>query len=357
MTDTSEMCREGTVIDAALRLLTSLISPAGEKSRLSALIFHRVLHSRDELLDDPTIDEFETLMRWTRSQFNVVPLQDAIAGLRNGRLPARPLVITFDDGYADNADLAAPVLRQLGLPATFFIANGFLNGGRMFNDTVYAAVKSCRSAVLDLTTLGLGRYPLGSASQRRQACATLLPQLKELPIGAREQVTAEICSIARVIPPVNLMMTSSQVADLAAQGFEIGSHTVSHPILARIGEVEARREIQQNRQRLGEIVGKRPRFFAYPNGHPGKDYTLETARIVRELGFEAAFTTERGVARVGTDLFQLPRFTPWDRSRFGFGLRMAHNLWHVRNGLRENSNGVIGAAHSNTFGRNGRRAP
>ena len=89
-----------------------------------------------------------------------------------GRAPARALAITFDDGYADNATVAAPILLRLGLPATFFVATGFLDGGRMWNDTVIEAVAPRRGPVLDLAPLGLGgtRSPMhGSAGNDRPA--------------------------------------------------------------------------------------------------------------------------------------------------------------------------------------------
>ena len=84
-------------------------------------------------------------MRFAKANFNVISLADGVAGLKRGCLPPRALSITFDDGYRDNHDIALPILLQLGLPATFFVATGFLDGGRMFNDTVIEAVRfACR---------------------------------------------------------------------------------------------------------------------------------------------------------------------------------------------------------------------
>ena len=89
-------------------------------------------------------------MRWVKSVFNVIPLEEGVAGIKSGKLPPRALSITFDDGYANNATVAAPILKRLGLHATFFIATGFLDGGRMFNDTVIEAVRGYRGDMLDL---------------------------------------------------------------------------------------------------------------------------------------------------------------------------------------------------------------
>lgn len=121
-------------------------------------------------------------------------------------------------------------------------------------------------------------------------------------------------------------MTSSQVTSLARDGFGIGGHTVNHPILARLGPSAARQEIDNGRQRLEEITDSPVQLFAYPNGRPGADYTADNLEQVRQLGFLAAFTTAQGVAGSNADLFQLPRFTPWDKGELKFGVRMARNL-------------------------------
>jgi peptidoglycan/xylan/chitin deacetylase (PgdA/CDA1 family) len=121
-------------------------------------------------------------------------------------------------------------------------------------------------------------------------------------------------------------MTSAQVRALHAQGFAIGAHTVSHPILAETAPDEARREIEAGRTQLEQLTGAPVRLFAYPNGRPGRDFREEHAEIVRALGFDGAVTTAWGAARVDTDRFAIPRFTPWDRSGLAFGLRLARNL-------------------------------
>ncbi|MEP6610062.1 MAG: polysaccharide deacetylase family protein [Burkholderiaceae bacterium] len=312
---------------SVLRAIYSGLSPAGAAARLSTLIFHRVLAVPDPLLpDDPAADIFEQRMRWVQQHFNVMPLIDAVEALLRGALPARALAITFDDGYADNQQIAAPVLSRLGLPATFFIATGYLDGGRMFNDSVIAAVRDCERDTLDLTELGLGIHSLQSVEHRRRAIGSLLPRIKTLEPVPRAATAERICRLAQIDPPDDLMMSSSQVAALARQGFGIGAHTVNHPILARLEIDVARAEIRQGRERLEAIVGSPVRLFAYPNGRPTEDYTPATTELVKELGFTAALTTAQGVAGRSTDPFQLPRFTPWDRSDFKFGARMARNL-------------------------------
>jgi peptidoglycan/xylan/chitin deacetylase (PgdA/CDA1 family) len=302
------------------------LAPAGPNARLTVLIFHRVLAARDPLHpDEPTVTEFADILDWVQRWFMVLPLSEAIARLRSDSLPARALAITFDDGYANNRHLALPELQRRGLSATFFIATGYLDGGRMFNDTVIEAIRGCRSEVLDVSDLGLGVHRVANDDERRAAIGALLPKLKQLSAETRLESAAKVAERAAVRLPDDLMMTSEDLAHLAQLGMELGGHTDSHPILAHLSEQAARSEIELGRKRLQNIAGRRIGLFAYPNGRLGADYTDATRDLVRALGFDAAFSTMHGVASRGSSLFDLPRFTPWDRSRVRFGLRLARN--------------------------------
>lgn len=314
----------------AARVALDLALPRGPAARLSVLGYHRVLARPDPLLpSDPVVGEFERTMRWVRSTFDVISLAEGVAGLRSGRLPRRALAITFDDGYADNATLAAPVLRRLGLHATFFIATGYLDGGRMFNDTVLAAVRAAPGPVLDLGALGLDAYPVATDRERRQAVARILAAIKYRPVAERMALAERIAECAGAALPADLMMTSAQAAGLARQGFALGGHTVTHPILATLDDDSARRELTVGRRQVEELAGRPVDLFAYPNGAPGRDYTAATVRLVRECGYAGAVTASPGAARPGTDPFQIPRFTPWDRGRLRFVARMWNNAVRV----------------------------
>src|SRR4051795_4885760 len=156
-------------------LVMSLILGVTGTRRLSVLAYHRVLAERDPLLaGEPSAAEFEHRMRWVKTNFEVVLLGEAVRALREGRLPPRSLCITFDDGYADNYRIALPILRRLGLRATFFVATGFLDGGCMFNDVVIEAVRHAQCAELNLTDLGLGQHRLGSDEARVGAIDRIL---------------------------------------------------------------------------------------------------------------------------------------------------------------------------------------
>lgn len=310
------------------RLLAGRLAPAGSKARLSILIFHRVLAAPDPLFpSEPTVESFDAQLGLLKSLFNVLPLPEAVERLQAGTLPARAAAITFDDGYADNLTHALPVLQKHGLHATFFIATSYLNGGRMFNDTVIESIRQCRADRLDLGDLGLGIHELGSHAEKVQAIGKILPHVKYLALDTREDVVAQIAARAGAGSlPGNLMMTTSQLKTLHAAGMEIGGHTHRHPILAKLDRNQARSEIAAGKVWLEDTLGTPVRVFAYPNGKPGADYLPEQADIVRELGFEGAVSTQRGVSTGQSDVFQLPRFTPWDVSRTAYALRLLQNL-------------------------------
>lgn len=310
------------------KLIGRFLSPSGPQARLSILIYHRVLAEVDPIFpNEPTRDRFEQQMTLLKQTFNVLPLHDAISRLQSGTLPTRAACITFDDGYADNLTLAAPILNKLGLHATFFIASAYLNGGRMFNDTVIEAIRRSPLNTLNLDTLGLGQFAITDHGAKAKAIAQILPHIKYLPLDARETTVARITELAQCGPlPDNLMMTTEQLQALHAAGMEIGGHTARHPIIAKLDAEATRQEISAGKIFLEQTLNTRIRLFAYPNGKPGTDYLPEQAAIVRDLGFDAALSTQRGFAQRSSDLFQLPRFTPWSPQPSRFVPMLLNNL-------------------------------
>src|SRR5690349_18308208 len=127
------------------RRLFDIASGGKRDARLSILIFHRVHAATDPLFPgEPDARSFDSLLAHIASRFRVMPLAQAARALREGTLPSRALAITFDDGYADNLAVAAPILRRHGMSATVFVASGYLDGGWMFNDIVIEAVRATR---------------------------------------------------------------------------------------------------------------------------------------------------------------------------------------------------------------------
>jgi peptidoglycan/xylan/chitin deacetylase (PgdA/CDA1 family) len=290
---------------------------------LSILIYRRVVATPDPLFPE-TVDarRFEQHLRLLRRWFKVMPLAEAVRRLRERCLPSRAACITFDGGYADNAEVALPALQRCSLPATFFVASGFLDGGYSWSDAVIELVRTAQGARLNLARAGFGSYDIGCPVRRRAVIDLLLAALATLaPVDRLERVRL----MARRTTPT--MLSSDQLIALHRAGMDIGGHTVSQVPLAAVSNAEARGEIANGRARLEEIIQAPVRLFSYPNGKPGCDFEKRHGNMLRSAGFDAAVTTAWGAARPGNDLYELPRFTPWDRSSSGFLLRMGSNLF------------------------------
>lgn len=316
------------MIDTLYRAVGAVLSPRGAKARLSILIYHRVLAEPDSLFPtESTAESFDAQLAVLKQVFNILPLDEAVARLKTASLPTRAACITFDDGYADNATIALPILQRHGLHATFFIATAYLNGGRMFNDTVIHAIRHSQHERIDLSKLGLGEHAVDTAEAKRHAIDAILRQLKYFPLGQREDAAEELARLATDLPaPADLMMDTAQLKALADAGMGIGGHTARHPILAKLDPAAAAREIGAGKECLEAWLGKKITLFAYPNGKPGQDYLPEQADIVRQLGFDAAVSTQWGAARAGGDVFQLPRFTPYTADIRKFTPMLLRNL-------------------------------
>ena len=210
------------------------------------------------------------------------------------------------------------------IPAAIFVCTGFLDGGRMWNDTVLEAVRNSNASHLDLSRLGLGAFPLGELSTRRQSAHDILEKIKYLPPLKRQSAVEVIAEQSRELPS-NLMLTSDRLRYLRREGVEIGAHTCTHPILSSLTPQDARREIDLGKKHLEDILQTDVRYFAYPNGRFGSDYELIHRDMVCDLGIQAAFSTHQGVSIKTTDRWQMPRFTPWDRSPQRFLIRLLLN--------------------------------
>lgn len=296
-------------------------------SPLSILIYHRVLPAPDAMRPgEIAAERFEAQVAFLSAHFTLMTVSDAALALREGRLPKRAACITFDDGYADNWTVAHPILARHGARATIYIATGYLNGGRMFSDTVIEFVRRVPGPLLDLSSLGMGLHPVATDDERLKAVSALQVQLKYLAPDEREaQVRRMLSAVPVAAMPDDLMLTDAQLRQLADAGHEIGGHTVDHTVLTTLPPEGARAQVQAGRDHLAALLGRPVRSFAYPNGRPVRDYDAGHAAMLRELGFEAAVSTSPGVALPGADPFQLPRYTPWGDSTAMFAARMMRN--------------------------------
>jgi peptidoglycan/xylan/chitin deacetylase (PgdA/CDA1 family) len=305
---------------ALQRALFSVASPRGARGRLIIFSFHRTPEHPDSLLTgEPDAQRFGEILKWIGELCRVLPLDEAVRALREGRLPDRAAAITFDDGYRNNLTVAKPALMAAGFPATVFVAVDPVKRGIMWNDLVIESVRRVGQAV-DLEELDLG--VLQARPDRWSEVERLIGRLKYRDHVERLELAEEVHRRVVGRAPERQMLTEAEVLELQGDGVSLGAHTVNHPILAAMPDREAEREICESRDWLNELTGTPPTLFAYPNGRPGDDYDARHVAMVKRAGFAAAMSTEWAAAHRGSPLFELPRFTPWERSSLGFGIRL-----------------------------------
>ena len=294
------------------RVFGALCSPAGKRARLAVFCFHQVLERPDSLRpDEPCVDTFRRDIELIGSVFNVLALPDAVRRLREGTLPARAACITFDDGYLNNLTIAAPVLEQAGMPATFFVAGGAIDAGIMWNDLVIEAMR------IDSTAFsGIAGEDTGvTASTEPDATSTnrVIMALKYKPLDDRWRIAESVYREVGDDAVPRLMMTRDEVRELAGHGFDIGGHTLRHPILSELPDDQARDEIEGCMRWVEQVAGKAPTMFAYPNGKSGRDFDDRHEQMARQAGFEAACSTDWRLGSAVTDPYSIPRVGPWWR--------------------------------------------
>lgn len=299
----------------------------GRHRKLLILTYHRVPPEPDPLFPEQVYaDSFAGQLACLKRFFNVLPLATACQALQHNQLPNRAVCITFDDGYRDNHDVALPLLRKYDLPATFFVASGFLGNGRMWNDTIIEFVRRSANDAIDLNAIGLGQLTIATDSEKRHAINHIILTLKHLSPHDRAAAVSAVCESGEAELPDDLMMTEDNVRALAAAGMEVGGHTVNHPILAKTPYEEAEEEIRSGKEFLERLTGSPVVAFAYPNGRPGVDYDESHVDLVRRLGFKAAVATSPGAASRDSDFFQLNRISVWNQKKWKYSLRLLSML-------------------------------
>ncbi|MEO8384003.1 MAG: polysaccharide deacetylase family protein [Betaproteobacteria bacterium] len=241
----------------------------------------------------------------------VISLTEMIEGLRAGNEMSNTTAITFDDGYENNFLQAAPALADFSLPATFFISTGFIGTDRwMWTDKV--------EMILDRTEDNCVRVPhedrllpLSTYGEKCAALKIIKAGLKRMPnekcLGAVEELGAQLKVTTGKISTDGdyRLMNWEQARKLSSSGFEVGAHSINHPILSQIPVAEAKKEILGSRDKIVNELGRCSTTFCYPNGK-SSDYTPELVDFCGQF-FRSAVSTNRGHANVG-ELYELRRF-------------------------------------------------
>ena len=276
--------------------------------RVFLLEYHAVTGEREE---EGAISaaRFRTHLEFLTARWPCVTVAQAAERLAGG-LDQDLLALTFDDGYANNARIAYPALRELGLTATIYLATAFLDGEPLWFDLARRGLTKAKAAPAEARSRvdAAGQEVLSRLLDSWPATLSLeaaMQRLKSAPAPERLQATAALRPLA-AWRAAQEPMRWDEARALAAAGIELGAHTVDHPILSKLDEAEQERQIAGSIARIEAELQKRPRTFAMPNGS-ARDYDAATLRVVRRLGLLASCTTRRGSNAAGCDLHQLRR--------------------------------------------------
>ena len=293
--------------------------------------YHRVADvARDTYSLCVTPQHFAEQLQVLHQYTQPISLRQLVKGLLDGNLPQRAVVVTFDDGYADVAYHAMPLLERYQIPATVFVTTGYI--GREFwwdelerivlsaavlPDELFLDVKdgTFEWTVHDAAYLTLDK---GAPSPRQRLLQSLYALLLPLSYEERQGALARLWAWAgtrsndRAHPRA---LTSEELVQLTGGSLvDIGAHTVTHPVLSSLPAAAQRSEIEQSKACLEELLGHPVTSFSYANGSSSE----ETPALVRDAGFVCACASHNDVAWRGSDHFYLPRFwiPDWDGQVF-----------------------------------------
>lgn len=297
------------------------------RGQVAVLTFHGLRSSSgretgllDQSLHEP-VERFREICAHLARHYEVITLEET-AALAAGRFVARrgcedrpQVALTFDDGYRSNLRLALPVLREFALPATVFVSTAFARRELLWFQKVDLALLRAEGERLTMRVGGeLWDLPLRTLVEKESALRVLLAAFKRLSWSELQSAVAKMQTLLGVDlsspwPEAVRPLSAEELRMLAGDGLvEIGGHTDRHPILARCTDAEARAEIRDGADRLAEMLGRRPRFFAYPNGGAADFDALRCGPWLEEAGYEAAFSMVNGPVQSGQSRWALPRY-------------------------------------------------
>ena len=305
------------------------------KRNLTILAYHRVSeYNQNCPLDDNLIstspEEFEKQVRYLKANYDCIDFA-TLSEILKGKIPPSPpwqrggfrgnaLIITFDDGYKDNYDNAYPILKEHRIPATIFIATEFIDKQHLFWwDKVAYTVKQFPGALFNINGFDTASptQPKGykfdlRLSSREDVIDEILLILKNLDDDERQNTIERLeeklnVSIPQYVAETSLL-TWQQIREMSDNGIEIGSHTVSHPVLHKISHRQLTYELEQSKRKIEDEIGKEVIAFSYPvNDHGGKEWIKNA---VRDAGYSFATTLTHGNNKLSTmNPYSLKRLT------------------------------------------------
>jgi len=290
--------------------------------RVKVLADHRVVPRVDEdsfpfdlELVSAWQEEFDWQVRFLAANHEVITCRDLAELLDAGRhVPRAAVIVTFDDGYRDNHDVVLPILKQYRVPAVVFVATGYMDASETYwYDQIVNELLRTKATHLPLAAGEPELDIRGDHAARRNAAVRALAHLKTLSDGARQETLRRWRDLMAVESPAGCAgldgpMSWAQVRALSDAGVEIGSHSVTHPVLAKLTDnAKLEHELFESKAQIEVHTGKPVVALAYPVGGPGA-YSDRVIDVARRAGYRFGFTYESGVIDPAhLDAFRLRR--------------------------------------------------
>jgi peptidoglycan/xylan/chitin deacetylase (PgdA/CDA1 family) len=297
-----------------------LLRRARSSQRVAILRYHAVCGPEGYEYADPhicvSVDAFRAHVEYLTANYAVMALDDAVKALKGERsLPDNAVVLTFDDGYADNL-VAARILHEHRATATFYLTADCLAGGQPFwPSEVRQIVPRIPGPALRLQ-LEARRFewPLGEPERYEAAIQGVTRLFKSVSIREREELRVQLRVVGGIEQPLpSPMLTWEQVREMQQLGMTLGAHTLTHPNLPSAGLVDATAEIYGAKRRLQRELGTEVTQFSYPNGGAETYYNEDLQLAVREAGYLGAATSRNGFAGPDSDPYALERIQVAER--------------------------------------------
>lgn len=287
---------------------SGLVNKIRKSNGLVILMFHKVNAIDDALPLTVSPEIFDSLVAEI-SKCNEVVKLDRSELEKHGKSGRLRFAISFDDGYKDNYVQAYPILRNHNVPATIYVSTDYINGKREFwYEKIIHAIKNTRHKELDLRDL-VGRIVgIKTEADRIELMHSLNSELKNLTEDERSSISQEILERSGVKQTFRAseMLDWDDIREMKGGGIDIGSHTMSHPILSRESEERTHEEIACSREIIEHELGQKVTSFAYPNG-TSDDFNDINVEQVENAGYTTACTTIEGVNYTGAPPFLLKR--------------------------------------------------
>jgi peptidoglycan/xylan/chitin deacetylase (PgdA/CDA1 family) len=290
-------------------------------------LFHRVSDEKDHLWPPMPVSLFKSLITYITKQYHVVQLEDYILSSKEIKTNKKPATILFDDGYKDNIEYAVPILDQQKCPASFYVVTECIDKNiptwtYMVDHLLQNTSKQQLILEMNFVPVHFKKNEFATHPARLSFGSKLKPWMKGLSNDQRQQVLGHLeMTFDDVAPPANKMMSWNDLKQMQSAGYMIGSHSVTHPLLASIkNEKELAFEIGESANRIEAKLGKFPVTISYPIG----SYDERVMKLSKQAGYKLGLAVKQQFYNTAKDdRFAIPRVELYNEPMWKCKLRIS----------------------------------